>query len=215
MYFQDSWNVPHGLLLCQHRNYEKCAEYFCACLFPASAIKRKYRDCRAPFSETLTIHSPPPQWWKPSSFAQPGCSIPGSSYGNTGHPTGLQAVITWNEYFNYIMILITALLPLLQLVLHTPWNGNLHVPLAFFLFWGGGDRGWDFTGEWVILITTCTLLLVSLQLGRGGLPDPFPGSSTSAVISCRPLCGFGGQGSLTKWKLYFNIWFDLIFSVCH
>lgn len=41
--------------------------------------------------------------------------------------------------------------------------------------------------------------------GTGVLPDPFPASSTSAVINCRPLCGFGGQGPLNKWKLYFII----------
>lgn len=149
---------------------------FCAFLFKVSAIKRKYKGCCAHFSETLTIESVP-QWWKPSNVAQPGCSISGSSYANTVNPTGLQAVITWNEYFNYVMILITAYLPLLQLVfldpeliLHTSWNWNLPVPLPF-LFLGG--VGWDFTGELIILIMTCTLL-VSLQLGLV-LTGLFPG----------------------------------------
>lgn len=117
---------------------------FLSFFFKVSATRRKDNGCCAHFSESTLV----PKWWKPSDVAQPGCSISGSSYGNTGNPTGLQAVITWNEYFNYVMILITAYLSLyswIQSSFSTHHEIEMYLPRFLFYFgeWVGFHRGGD------------------------------------------------------------------------
>lgn len=127
--------------------------------FKVSASRRKGNGCCAYLSESTLV----PKCSKPSNVAQPGCSISGSSCGNSGNPVGLQAVITWNEYFNYVMILITAYLSLcswIQSSFSTNHETEMYPP--HFLFYFGG--GWDFTVEVIVLIMMWTPL-VSLQRG--------------------------------------------------